>query len=148
MQQRPLPRPDGGTRAAFTMLRLDKGEEVMGALAAWAEANDVRAAHFTGIGAFERATLAFYDRASRAYVEHHVDEAVEVLSITGSIGVTDEGSPRVHAHVTLGMADLTARGGHLVAGTAWPTLEVAVTIGDGELTAARDDDTGLQLLDL
>ena len=57
-----------------------------------------------------------------------------------------EGS--VHAHVVLGLSDGTTRGGHLLEGHVWPTLEVVL---DEPPTALRKTDRpeiGLALIDL
>jgi hypothetical protein len=54
----------------------------------------------------------------------------------------------VHAHVFLGTRDGAARGGHLLAATVRPTLEVIVEESPSALRRRIDDATGLPLIDL
>ena len=49
---------------------------------------------------------------------------MEVLSLIGELSLTDA-DPQIHAHVVLGRAEATARGGHLIRGIVRPTLEVS-----------------------
>jgi hypothetical protein len=58
-------------------LVLDKGEEAVAALTAFAKAHDVTAAHFTAIGAFSDVTLGYFDRQTREYRRIPLDEQVE-----------------------------------------------------------------------
>ena len=127
------------------MLVLDKGDEVLTQLREFAREQGITAARFSAIGAFSSCTLAFFERDQRAYRDMPIDEQVEVLSLTGSIGVID-GAPRVHAHAIIGMPDCSARGGHMVAGTVWPALEVSLVVSPGALNARIDDESGLPLL--
>src|SRR5205814_9350423 len=61
-----------------------------------------------------------------------VDEQCEVLSLIGDVAEGQDG-PIVHAHVVLGLSDGTTRGGHLLEGLVFPTLEVVVTETPAEL---------------
>jgi uncharacterized protein len=125
----------------------DTGDEVVEGLLEFAKQNGVEGAGFTAIGAFARATLAFFDLETKEYEEIPVDEQVEVLTLAGNIGTYD-GEPKVHAHVVVGLRDGTTRGGHLIRATVRPTLEVIVTATPGPLRRALDAATGLPLIDL
>ena len=126
---------------------LDKGDEVVRTLTAFARDNTITAAHFTAIGAFSRATLGYFDRARKDYKRITVDAQVEVLSLIGDIAL-DGREPKLHAHVVLGTEDGTARGGHLLEGQVWPTLEVVLTESPEHLRRKMDPDVGLALIDL
>lgn len=123
----------------------DAGEEVMAALAGWAREHHVTACGFTAIGAFSRATLGFFDLERRDYDRIEVDEQVEVLTLTGNVALAD-GGPKIHAHVVLGTRDGSARGGHLLAGTVRPTLELLARESPAHLERRHDETTGLPLL--
>jgi predicted DNA-binding protein with PD1-like motif len=123
------------------------GESVTHELDAFATAQKVSAAAVTAIGGFSEATLGFFDLAERKYLEIPVREQAEVLSLVGDIGRDDDGRVALHAHVVLGLRDGTTRGGHLLAGTARPTLEVMVTESPGELRRRYREDLGLALID-
>lgn len=57
MKSQPLTR-DGGEAHA---LIFETGDEFMSGLRSYAEKHQIRAARFTGIGAFQSATLAYFD---------------------------------------------------------------------------------------
>jgi uncharacterized protein len=136
---------DGETRIFAVVF--ENGEEVAEGLLEFAKQNGVTGASFTAIGAFRRATLAFFDLETSEYEEIPVDEQVEVLTLAGNIG-THEGEPKVHAHVVVGLRDGSTRGGHLMNAVVRPTLEVVVTETPGYLRRTEDKATGLPLIDL
>ena len=143
MRSRVLERTDQGT--TFVLI-FDKGDEVIAELTAFGKREQVRAAHFTAIGAFSSATLGFFDRAKRDYRKIPVAEQVEVLSLLGDVAL-DGSEPKVHAHVVVGKADGTAHGGHLLEGHVWPTLELILTESAHHLRKKTDRETGLALID-
>ncbi len=124
---------------------LDKGDEVVAELTAFAKAESMTAAHFTAIGAFSAVTLGYFDRASKKYLKIPVREQVEVLSLIGDIAIAKDG-PQVHAHVVIGARDGAARGGHLLDARVGPTLEVSLVESPRHLHRRHDADTGLALI--
>ncbi|MFI7692643.1 PPC domain-containing DNA-binding protein [Nonomuraea sp. NPDC049655] len=128
---------------------LDPGDEVVESLTAWAADNGVRAARLTGIGGFRQVTLGFFDPAALRYDPIPVDRQTEVLSLIGDFAMPDDDvRPTLHAHAVVGLPDGTTRGGHLLAGQVWPTLEVIVTQSPSYLRRRHDPATGLALIDL
>lgn len=123
------------------------GDGVMPNLMRFAEEQQLTAASFTAIGAFERVTLGYFDMGRRDYTHIRLDEQVEVLTLAGNVATTKQGR-KVHAHVVVGRADGTAHGGHLLDATVRPTLEVIVTESPAHLRRTSDPATGLALLDL
>lgn len=126
---------------------LEKEEEVMRGLMRAAEDLDLTCARLTGIGAFEKATLGYFQRDRKEYKELRVTEQVEVLSLTGDIALS-EGRPKLHVHVVLGSDDGSAKGGHLLEATVWPTLEVILVESPQHLRRRFDPETKLPLIDL
>lgn len=59
-----------------------------------------------------------------------------------------DGQPQPHLHAVLGLADGTTRGGHLLEGMVWPTLEVIVREAPAELRKTHRPEVGLALIDL
>lgn len=116
-------------------------------LQAFAKANDLKAGHFTAIGAFSHATLGFFDREKRGYLKIPINEQVEVLSLMGDIALHKR-EPKIHAHVVVGKADGTAHGGHVLEAHVWPTLEVILVEPPAHLYRRTDEETGLALLNL
>jgi hypothetical protein len=112
----------------------------------------VRAGHrhpaqLTAVGAFERAVVGWYDRDAKDYRRNPIDEQCEVLSLLGDIAL-DDGSPALHLHAVLGLADAGTRGGHLLEGHVWPTLEVIIRESPAALRKTMRRDVGLALIDL
>lgn len=123
-----------------------KGEEVVTSLTAFAKAEGIVSAHLTAIGAFSNVVLGYFDRTTRGYRRIPVPEQVEVLSLIGDIAL-DGAQPRLHAHVVVGLPDGTARGGHLLEATVWPTLELILVESPRHLRRRHDPETGLALID-
>jgi predicted DNA-binding protein with PD1-like motif len=129
------------------LLVFDPDEEVMGGLLAFVREKQIAAGHFTAIGAVSKATLGFFDRKAKDYKKIPQDGQAEVLSLIGDVAVTDKGEPGVHAHAVLGLPDGSARGGHLIEATVWPTLEVVLTESPTHLRRTFRPELGLALID-
>jgi uncharacterized protein len=93
----------------------------------FAKAEHITAASLTAIGAFERATVGWFDIERKKYRPISVDEQVELLSCVGDLSLTQEGEPQLHAHVVLGRSDGTTRGGHLLEANVRPTFEAIIS---------------------
>ena len=135
-----------GTEKIFALI-LDKREEAIGALTSFAKTQNLKASHFTAIGAFEDAVLGYFDKDRKEYKRILIKEQVEVLVLTGDIA-TKGGQPQVHAHVVLGRSDGSTRGGHLLEAHVWPTLEIVLHESPDYLKRVPDQETGLSLIDL
>ncbi|WP_439409677.1 PPC domain-containing DNA-binding protein [Bradyrhizobium sp. DASA03076] len=127
---------------------LDSGDEAMESLKSFAVAQRISAAQITGIGAFSRLVLKYFDWERKSYLENRVDEQVEVASLVGDIADSPSGEPSVHVHLVAGRRDGTALAGHLGLGRVRPTLEVIVTENPAHLQKAHDPATGLALIKL
>jgi predicted DNA-binding protein with PD1-like motif len=125
----------------------DIGDEVMEGLRSFAREQYLRAAQFTGIGAFSDVTLGYFDWGSRDYEEIPLHEQVEVLTLTGDVAVKDD-EPQVHAHVAVAKRDGSAHGGHLMRAHVRPTLEVILVESPGHMRKRLNEDVGLALIDL
>lgn len=130
------------------VFRFDPGESFPGDLLALLERHGVRGGLVSAIGAFERATLAYFDAAERRYVELPVEEQVEVVSLAGNVASLEDGRPFAHLHVALSRRDGSVVAGHLREGTVRPTLEVVVQATERPLRRVVDPETGLGRLDL
>lgn len=128
------------------VLVLAHGDEAMSALRAFAAEQRLSGSHFTAVGAFSRAIVAYFEWHSKQYRHIPIEEQVEVLSLVGDIAI-DQGQPKVHAHVVLGKADATAHGGHLIEGHVRPTLEIMVAETPARLQRRFDAESGLALID-
>ncbi|KHL02898.1 PPC domain-containing DNA-binding protein [Sinomonas humi] len=124
----------------------EPGEDAFQLLSDFAKSNQLSAAQITGVGAFKRATVGWFDRDAKDYRHIPVDQQCELLSLVGDIALADNG-PQVHAHVVLGLPDGTTRGGHLLSAEVWPTLEVIIRETPAALRKTSHPDLGLALID-
>ena len=134
----------GGLRTFVIVLATD--DEAVKSLTSFAVNQRLAASHFTAIGAFSRAVVAYFDWSAKQYRHISIDEQVEVLSLMGDVTIED-GKPKVHAHVVLGKADATAHGGHLIEASVRPTLEIVVTETPRPLHRRFDPASGVALID-
>ena len=125
----------------------DPGDEAVAALTQFARAEDLEAASIAAVGAFEHAVVGWFDRAAKDYRRIAVDEQCEVLSLLGDVAEGQDG-PILHMHTVLGLSDGTTRGGHLLEGKVFPTLEVVVTETPAQLRKVMRPDIGVALIDL
>ena len=136
-----------GAEKTFAVV-FEAGEEVVAGLVRFAADQKLSGAHLTGIGAFERVTLGFFDVGRKEYTKISIEEQVELLSLVGNIALDDHGQPKLHAHVVVGKSDGSAHGGHLLEASVRPTLEVMVVESARHLRRRTRADLGLALLDL
>ncbi len=127
---------------------LEPGEEAHSALSAFAAANEIEAASLSAIGAFERATVGWFDLVRKTYKRIEIAEQCEALSLLGDIAVDDAGKPGLHLHAVLGLSDGTCRGGHFIEGLVRPTLEVTLVETPARLRRVKRPEFGLALIDL
>jgi predicted DNA-binding protein with PD1-like motif len=126
---------------------LDPGDEAVGVLSGFAADQHLTGAQITAVGAFERATVGWFDREARDYRAMGVDQQCEVLSLVGDVALGKDG-PQPHIHAVLGLPDGSTRGGHLLAGHVWPTLEVIIRETPASLRKTYRPEIGLALIDL
>jgi uncharacterized protein len=135
---------DGGATYAVVF---DTGDEVISGLTTFAKEHSLDAGDFTALGAFSSALLGFFEVDQKAYRKIPIEEQVEVLTLVGNITL-DDGEPKIHAHVVLGCADGTTRGGHLLEGHARPTLELILSESPEQFRRRYDAASGLALIRL
>jgi hypothetical protein len=149
-QQQPAPLPEGYTRGAevkpgmapkvkvtefkstgrrFEVV-MSKGDEIIAGLTEFAEKNHIGTAHFTAVGAVDKATLGWFDPEKRAYKKIELNQEVEILNLTGNISTGNNGKPSAHAHMTVAMPDGSARGGHVI--EAYISLTLQCFVDDAE----------------
>jgi predicted DNA-binding protein with PD1-like motif len=127
---------------------LKSGEEAFATLTKFATDAGITAASLTAIGAFEKATVGWFDFEKKTYKKIEIAEQCEVLSAIGDIAVGDDGRASLHVHVVLGLSDGTTRGGHLLEGRVRPTLEVVLIDSPAHLRRRKKADLGIALIDL
>lgn len=132
--------------ASVYVLVLAPEEDALAEITGFAREQSLGASQVTAVGAFSRAVVGWFDRDAKDYRRIRVDEQCEVLSLLGDIAVGEDG-PTAHLHAVLGLSDGTTRGGHLLEGQVWPTLEVIVRDSPAALAKIHRPDLGLALID-
>lgn len=135
----------GETQIWFAVL--EKGEEAKEQLIALVKQEGIENASFVALGAFEKATIAYFDWEKKKYQPIPVDSQVEVITLIGDVVPDDKGAPSLHAHTVLGLPDGTTRGGHLLEGHVRPTLEITVTETLAHLVRHKHPALGLALIE-
>jgi predicted DNA-binding protein with PD1-like motif len=135
----------GETRVWIAVLEM--GEEAKAQLLALAKAETIENASFVALGAFEKATVAYFDWQTKKYQNIPVDEQVEVITLVGDIVPDDKGKPSLHAHTVLGRHDGSTCGGHLIEGHVRPTLEITVTEMPAHLRRHKHPELGVALIE-
>jgi predicted DNA-binding protein with PD1-like motif len=138
-----LAKTDG--KRVFALV-LDAGDEAFACIRRFADEQSISAASITAIGAFETATVGFFDFGTKSYAEIPVDEQSEVLSLIGDVAEGDDGRASLHVHAVLGLRDGSTKGGHLLKARVRPTLEVIVTEMPGHLRRRKVEGLGIALL--
>jgi hypothetical protein len=105
---------------------MSKGDAIIAGLTEFAEKNHIGMAHFTAVGAVDKATLGWFDPEKRAYKKIEINQEVEIVNLTGNITTGNNGKPGAHAHMTVALPDGSVRAGHLFEGYISLTLQCFV----------------------
>ncbi len=126
-------------------VELETGEEPMSLLAGLVRRRSIGPSSIRATGAFSSAVLGFLDRSRSTHRRIVVAEHAEVLVFAGEVA-HHEGTPVIQVRAVLGLADGTTRGGHLLEGSVWPSLEIVVSEDPAHLRKEFDPEVGLSLL--
>jgi len=127
------------------VIRLETGERIVAALAAFCMKKKIRAGSFTGIGTCRGAELGFFDWEKKKYRFKKLGGDYEITALVGNISVL-EGQAFVHAHVTLGGRDFRPWAGHLKEAETLATCEIVLTPFRAELLRIHDAASGTSKL--
>ena len=122
------------------------GEDVMAELKEFARAQNITAAHISGLGAAGKLDLAYYNLETKAYERTTFEEDVEIISLNGNIGINAEGKTIVHLHGMFGRQDLSTFGGHIFECIISGAGEIHLVAMPGAIKRSYDETTGLTLL--
>ncbi len=124
---------------------LRHGADLLEAISEICREKKIQLGWVTGLGAVRKARIGFYEQSRREYEFLEIDQPLEITSLTGNISLKD-GSPFVHAHITLADSSGEAYGGHLAPGTIVFACELAIEVLEGTVLQREfDRETGLAL---
>ncbi|MEM0015339.1 MAG: DUF296 domain-containing protein [Zestosphaera sp.] len=109
-------------------VKLEEGSTLPEALEQRILSEGLKGGLIAGVGGFRRAEIGYYNpltsEFTREVMEAPENEILEVLSLLGNYMVRSDGSLSMHIHVTLGIKDAGAKGGHLIKAAVRPYLEL------------------------
>ncbi|MDR2047616.1 MAG: DNA-binding protein [Clostridiales bacterium] len=126
--------------------RIDKGEEILNALAEIAEREGIRAGCLSAIGAVDYLKAGLFDPKQKKYFVNVFEKDMEIVSLVGNISRMD-GRPYLHAHISAADVNGAVVGGHLNEARVSLTCELVITVFEGGTGRKFDAETGLNLLD-
>lgn len=129
------------------LVRLEAGEKLPAAIAAFCRARGVPAATVSGLGALSDVELGYYDVGAKRYERTRLAGSWELLALTCTVAEW-QGEPFAHTHVLVSGPDFSVRGGHLFEGTVSVTAELRVVAIRQPVRRAMDPAFSLHFLDL
>lgn len=128
---------------------MELGDDILKTIQRVALEHDVKSGQITLIGAVSRAKLGYFDRESGEYKDFLIERDLEVVSGMGNISRLGDDSVVVHAHLVVSDEEGRCWGGHLMEGCEVSvTIELVIIEMDADLRRAKDEMTGLNLLDI
>jgi hypothetical protein len=128
------------------MLRVESGKELKSELMLWAEKTGIESGYVSAIGACQRATLGRFLTESNEYEWYELDKQLELVSLTGNLGVKDD-ELMLHIHAVLSGEEGKTVAGHLKEFVVRPTCEVYFRAFKTPIQRSADPKTGLDLID-
>lgn len=122
--------------------RLDKGEEVLEQLEVIAQAEQIRLASVSALGATNDITVGVFRTGEKKYYANHFTGDMEIVSLTGTVS-TMKGSYYAHLHMSAGDDQGHVFGGHLNRCVISATCEMVIQIIDGTVDRELNEEVGL-----
>ncbi|MBP3941808.1 MAG: DNA-binding protein [Christensenellaceae bacterium] len=128
-------------------IRLEKGEEIVSSLEKLCRQEKIRLGEISGLGAASSVRIGLFDIDENQFFENHIEEPLEIASITGNVSEMD-GEVYLHIHAVAAGRDGKAVGGHLKEAVISATAEIFIRCLDGAVDRFFDPEIGLNLLSL
>jgi|YelNatPaOPRAMG01_1025707.scaffolds.fasta_scaffold15277_2 predicted DNA-binding protein with PD1-like motif len=129
----------------FYRVKLEYKDEIIESLKSFAREHNIKGAFIQGIGAGEDFELGWFSTEKREYKRTHLVGDFEIVSLSGNIGVAENGEPVVHAHICLAGEDYECLGGHLFRGVISVTAEILVVESQSKFLRKKEPESNLQL---
>ncbi|MBR3019113.1 MAG: DNA-binding protein [Clostridia bacterium] len=126
------------------IVRIDRGEEILGKLAELCEKEDIRLAQIDGLGAVDHAAVCVYDVPTKTFFRKEFNEPMEISNLCGTAS-RKEGKAYLHLHATVCDKELNAHGGHAAELRVSATCEIVVRVICGEVDRILDENIGLNV---
>jgi predicted DNA-binding protein with PD1-like motif len=130
----------------YYTLNFERGESAMARLAEFLKEEGITAGHITGLGAASEVEIAYYNLDTKQYERKVVTENLEIVNLTGNVGVKEHDELVVHIHGTFGRNDFSVMGGHVFEIKVSGACEIHIVSFPGKIHRAYDGHTGLTLM--
>ncbi|MHA1267767.1 MAG: PPC domain-containing DNA-binding protein [Candidatus Helarchaeota archaeon] len=129
-------------------IKLEPDDDILDSITQAIDNNSIHSGFFTAIGALKNANIGYYLLNEKRYKTITLMGNFEILSCLGNITLKD-GTPIIHAHITIGTEDGQALGGHLLPGNRISvTGEVFLIEAKTSLKRKTDSQFDLALISL
>ncbi|MFH1375792.1 MAG: PPC domain-containing DNA-binding protein [Patescibacteria group bacterium] len=127
------------------VIRIDKGEELVGTLKEFCTKEKIQLATLTGVGAVDQIKVGFFDTEKKEYHSQEFKGGFEVSSLCGNVSSMD-GESYLHLHVNFCGQDNRTYGGHLDSALVGATFEATLISIEGSVDRKFNEAIGLNLL--
>lgn len=128
------------------VLCLVRGEDVLDSIRAVCNAERVRLAEISALGAADYAEVGVYHLAEKRFLPRTLEGEMEICALTGS--VTRRGTELyLHLHGSLADADGNVYGGHVNEIRVSATAEIFIRLLPGEVNRRLEEESGIFLMD-
>lgn len=131
--------------SSIHIIRLDKDDELIKCVTDYATTHSLMAGSINAIGSAKKITLSFFNFEKHEFEDHYLSENLEIVSLNGNLAMLDE-KLTIHIHGTFSKNNLSVIGGHVKELVISATCEVLLIPLEVKLLRAKDDMTGLNLL--
>lgn len=124
--------------------RIDKGEEILEQVKEIALKENIKLASIQALGAINDFTVGVFKTDEKKYYSNHFSSSFEIVSLTGTINTMD-GEFYCHLHMSAGNDKGEVFGGHLNQAMVSATCEMVITLIEGTVDRAYNEEIGLNL---
>ena len=129
------------------VIRLDIGDEIVSSITSIVEAEGIKLASVSGIGAAKNTVLGLLDLDEKKYYSKEFEEAYEIGALVGNITQKDS-KPYVHLHAVLGDPyNGKCHAGHLTSAVICAAGEIFLTVIEGSVGRVFNEEIGLNVMD-
>lgn len=125
------------------LIVMGKNDDIIAGLNSFAKSKEIKGAQFSAIGGVGATAIGFYEKSTNVYQVTKIAEQAELVAFSGNIATNKDGKVLVHAHGVVAKNDSKCLGGHMLYASAWPTVEIMLTVTEKPMEKFRDESTGL-----
>jgi len=129
------------------IVRIDKDEEAVSKIKELCSKENIKCGYISAIGAAKKVEIGLFNTNTKEYKTNVKEGMFEITSLIGNISLMDN-NVYTHLHINFSDEATNVYGGHLVSVIVSATMEAIITVIDGEVTRAFNEEIGLNLLNI